>query len=365
MGGVLKTQLENPYQRRVDREGERRTTLSRERKHEHQYSCIQNRRESLKAKNGEINLMICGGMQVNENECMIVRDSDSSVTSLCAGRWMSRPKGFSKGRGDRSEVTMEDDSNCPVEEQVPKLLSVELVKCCYGDRGIAGSALVRLRSIQMRCFILREVFGGGVSSFDTFPSWLESLQELRVLVLRANRFNGTINCFQSKNDTFSKLTGFDISNNKFRGNLPYIRPTDYRYNDSIEVTMKGNTFEIERILTTLTIVDLSNNRFEGTIPTIIGELKSLIGLNLSNNRITGFIPQNLSGLEKLEWLDLSSNMLTGEKGVKDLETFHNDEQFCFGWKVVAIGYGCGVVFGMVLGYLIFFIQKTGMVNPFG
>lgn len=159
---------------------------------------------------------------------------------------------------------------------------------------------------------------------DTFPSWLESLQELRVLILRANRFNGTINCFQSKNDTFSKLTVFDISNNNFGGNLPvaliknfkgmminvhrvlqYIRPTDYRYNDSIEFTMKGNTFEIERILTILTIVDLSNNRFEGTIPTIIGELKSLIGLNLSNNRITGLIPQNLSGLENLEWFDLS------------------------------------------------------------
>ena len=32
---------------------------------------------------------------------------------------MSHPNGFSKGRGDRSEVEMEDDSNCPVEEQVP------------------------------------------------------------------------------------------------------------------------------------------------------------------------------------------------------------------------------------------------------
>ncbi|WVZ15897.1 hypothetical protein V8G54_013463 [Vigna mungo] len=37
-----------------------------------------------------------------------LRDSDLSVTSLCAGRWMSRPKDFSKGRGDRSEVAMEE-----------------------------------------------------------------------------------------------------------------------------------------------------------------------------------------------------------------------------------------------------------------
>ncbi|XP_047167339.1 receptor-like protein 6, partial [Vigna umbellata] len=107
----------------------------------------------------------------------------------------------------------------------------------------------------IKCKQLRVLDLGHNNIQDTFPSWLESLQELRVLVLRANRFNGTINCFQSKNDTFSKLTVFDISNNNFRGNLPvalfknfkgmminvhsvlqYIRPTYYGYNDSIEVT---------------------------------------------------------------------------------------------------------------------------------
>ncbi|WVZ03118.1 hypothetical protein V8G54_023924 [Vigna mungo] len=46
-----------------------------------------------------------------------------------------------------------------------KLLSVVLVHCYYSDGGIAGSSLVCLRSIRRRCFILREVFGGGVSSF--------------------------------------------------------------------------------------------------------------------------------------------------------------------------------------------------------
>jgi len=268
---------------------------------------------------------------------------------------------------------------------------------------------------------------------DTFPSWLESLQELQVLVLRANRFNGTINRFQSKNNTFSKLTVFDISNNNFRGNLPiafiknfkrmminvnnglqYINASQL-YNDSLEVTLKGKTINLERILTTFTIVDLANNRFEGAIPAIIGELKSLVGLNLSNNRITGFIPPNLGGLENLEWLDLSSNMLMGEiptalvnlhylsflnlsqnqlvgkiptgkqfdtfqndsykenlglcgfplskscpkdgKQEKDSETFHHDEQFGFGWKPVAIGYAFGMVFGTLSGYIVFFVWK--------
>ncbi|XP_027940860.1 receptor-like protein 6 [Vigna unguiculata] len=283
----------------------------------------------------------------------------------------------------------------------------------------------------IKCKRLRVLNLGENDIQDTFPSWLDSLQELRILVLRANRFNGTVNCFQSKNDTFSKLTVFDISNNNFRGNLPiafiknfkgmminvhsvlqYIRPTESTYNDSIEVTMKGNNFELERILTTFTVVDLANNNFEGEIPTIIGDLKSLIGLNLSNNRLSGLIPQSLNGLENLEWLDLSSNMLTGEIRTalanlpflsflnlsqnqlegkiptgKQFNTFQSDsyqgnsglcglplskpcywidlatsqsqqeEQFGFGWKPVAIGYGCGGVFGMVLGYLTFFIRK--------
>ncbi|KOM52676.1 hypothetical protein LR48_Vigan09g133500 [Vigna angularis] len=44
-------------------------------------------------------------------------------------------------------------------------MSVELVKYCYGDRGIAGSSLVCLRKCSEEEVILREVFGGSVSSF--------------------------------------------------------------------------------------------------------------------------------------------------------------------------------------------------------
>ncbi|KOM43019.1 hypothetical protein LR48_Vigan05g062300 [Vigna angularis] len=49
--------------------------------------------------------------------------------------------------------------------ETKETLSVELVKYCYGDRGIAGSSLVHLRKCLEEEFILREVFGGSVSSF--------------------------------------------------------------------------------------------------------------------------------------------------------------------------------------------------------
>jgi len=168
--------------------------------------------------------------------------------------------------------------------------------------------------------------------------------------------------------------------------------------------------ELTRILTTFTTIDLSNNMFEGEIPKVIGELNSLKGLNVSNNRITGTIPQSLSHLRNLEWLDLSRNQLTGEipvaltnlnflsflnlsqnhlEGIipegQQFDTFGNDSyegnaMLCgfplsksckydedrlrstpddeegsgFGWKAVVIGYACGTIFGLLLGYNVFF-----------
>jgi len=165
------------------------------------------------------------------------------------------------------------------------------------------------RSI-VKCKQLRVLDLGENNIQDTFPTFLESLQQLQVLVLHANRFNGTNNCLKSKNG-FPMLWVFDISNNNFSGNLPtaciedfkgmmvnvdngleYMEGKNYssRYYDSMVITIKGNIYELERILTTFTTIDLSNNRFEVVIPTIIGELKSLKGLNLSHNRITGVIP---------------------------------------------------------------------------
>jgi len=161
---------------------------------------------------------------------------------------------------------------------------------------------------------------------------------------------------------------------------------------------------------------LSRNKFEGEIPNVIGELQALIGLNLSHNRLIGPIPEFMGNLTNLEWLDLSSNMLTdviptkltnlGFLEVLDLsnnhlvgeiprgkqfETFSNDSyvgnlglcgfplskkcgpeqhsppslnnsfwsdgKFGFGWKPVAIGYGCGFVIGIGIGYCMFLIGK--------
>ncbi|CAJ1953072.1 unnamed protein product [Sphenostylis stenocarpa] len=95
-------------------------------------------------------------------------------------------------------------------------------------------------------------------------------------------------------------------------------------------------------------IDLSKNRFEGEIPNVIGELFAMRGLNLSHNRFSGHIPQSLGYLTNLESLDLSSNMLNecskdpGQHSPPSL-TFKREQGFGFGWKPVAIGYGCGII----------------------
>nr|KAJ0211107.1 hypothetical protein LSAT_V11C400225650 [Lactuca sativa] len=156
------------------------------------------------------------------------------------------------------------------------------------------------------------------------------------------------------------------------------------------------------------IVDFSNNIFEGAIHGVIGSLTSLIVLDLSNNMLTGPIPSDLGNLSQIESLDLSSNQLTGEipGRVADLtfleflnlsqnhlvgripsgsqfntfeaSSFGGNLELCglplpkkcehpqetetqlevdgdgesgFTWRVVMMGYGCGTLLGLVMGYV--------------
>ncbi|KAF2311812.1 hypothetical protein GH714_026855 [Hevea brasiliensis] len=163
---------------------------------------------------------------------------------------------------------------------------------------------------------------------DTFPSWLGTLPELRVLILRSNRFYGAIGKPEQTQIDFPKLHIIDLSFNSFTGKLPsqqfenwvamkdlgsdqlaYLHSnTGFKvhsftwrgslnltwsdsYDHSVTVSNKGILTEYTKILEFFTAVDLSSNKFEGDIPPVIGTLKALLLLNLSNNDLTGPIPQ--------------------------------------------------------------------------
>ncbi|KAF2292417.1 hypothetical protein GH714_022196 [Hevea brasiliensis] len=189
------------------------------------------------------------------------------------------------------------------------------------------------------CSMLEFIDFGENQLNDSFPSWLGNLPELRVLILRSNRFHGALR--KVGTDNFSALQIIDLSENKFTGDLPTtyfemwdamkIVNTSYmkyigelstsntfpcvsydNYDYSITINNKGLELEYLKIPSTLAAIDFSCNRFEGAIPNVIGNLKAVHLLNLSNNMLTGHIPSSLANMKELECLDLSSNRLSGQ-----------------------------------------------------
>ncbi|XP_058111831.1 receptor-like protein 7 [Magnolia sinica] len=186
------------------------------------------------------------------------------------------------------------------------------------------------------CTMLEVLNLGNNQINDAFPSWVEALSQLRVLVLKSNKFYGRITLPLS-NQSFQNLQIIDLSSNRFMGvlssniflswkamivedksqskflgrSLNSSRSEVY-YQDTVTVVIKGLERELTKILTIFTAIDLSNNSFQGDIPESIGILKSLRLLNLSGNGFTGQIPTSLENLRVLESLDLSRNNISGE-----------------------------------------------------
>ncbi|XP_022734468.1 receptor-like protein 12 [Durio zibethinus] len=200
---------------------------------------------------------------------------------------------------------------------------------------------------------------------------------------------------------------------------------DFHVRCSVKLTNKGLELEYRHIPGSLTAIDLSNNMLSGEIPEAIGNLKALKVLNLSINAFVGHIPSCLGNLIQLESLDLSQNNLSGEipqqltqltflaffnvshnnlqgpipQGTQfstfATNSFDADSGLCgsplsikcgipeaplpplnsgegegigsvfeFGWEVVAIGYGAGLIIGMVVGSNFIFKPLVNM-NVFG
>ncbi|KAF2318902.1 hypothetical protein GH714_011547 [Hevea brasiliensis] len=239
----------------------------------------------------------------------------------------------------------------------------------------------------------------------TFANY--SFSKLRIFDLSNNLFSGPLPA-EYFND-FKAMMIFDL-------NMKYMGAPNYSsYDYSVSLTLKGLEIELVKIQTLLTSIDLSGNKFTGEIPQSIGKLESLKLLNLSHNQLTGNIQPSLGNLSNLESLDLSSNLLVGRIPTqltyltflevfrvshnqlegpipegKQFNTFDNTSyegnlglcgfplekcdngerqqptsskeidsksKIGFGWKAISAGYGCGVIFGIAMGYVVFKTRK--------
>ncbi|MCD7467188.1 Receptor-like protein 9dc1 [Datura stramonium] len=172
---------------------------------------------------------------------------------------------------------------------------------------------------------------------------------------------------------------------------------------NIIINLSKNRFEgpipsIIGDLIGLRTLNLSHNRLKDHIPTSLQHLSVLESLDLSSNKIGGEIPQQLASLTSLEVLNLSHNHLVGciPKG-KQFDTFEDSSyqgndglhgfplsRDCGGgdgvpqrttpveldqeeeeegdspmisWQAVLMGYGCGLVIGLSVIYIMLSTQN--------
>ncbi|KAL7250031.1 hypothetical protein ACSBR1_012098 [Camellia fascicularis] len=146
----------------------------------------------------------------------------------------------------------------------------------------------------------------------TFLDLSGDLTKLQVLILRSNKFYGTIGNPKIKLE-LPNLHIIDLSHNGFTGDLP----SKYFQNWN---AMKFFDVDEMKYMDTIIEVRTNNdswgdgycNKFEGVIPEFIGNLKGLKLLNLSKNNLNSGIPSCFGNLTNLESLDLSQNKLSGE-----------------------------------------------------
>ncbi|KAK7313667.1 hypothetical protein VNO77_38857 [Canavalia gladiata] len=305
----------------------------------------------------------------------------------------------------------------PLPESLSNYTQLEVLN--LGNNQIEDTFPLWLQTLpQLKVLILRaNKLHGPIASLKTknmFPS-------LIIFDISWNNFSGPIPKAYIKNFKAMKNVVQDGGHSSLQymltlSGLNADQRNFNRFYDSVNITTKGIDITLTKIPTIFVYIDFSCNKFEGEIPIDVGELHALKGLNLSHNELIGSIPQSMENLDNLESLDLSSNMLTGDIPIeltnlnylailnlshnhlvgeipqgKQFNTFSNDSyvgnmglcgpplsmkcnkgptqpsppsstsqhehKFGFGWKPVAIGYGCGMVFGMVLGYCVLLIGK--------
>ncbi|XP_024038666.1 receptor-like protein 9DC3 [Citrus clementina] len=241
-----------------------------------------------------------------------------------------------------------DISECKFSSQIPSSLRnlAQLKFLEFSHNNFSGPIdldmfLGRIPRSLVNCSSLKFLDLGNNQISGTFPSWLGTLRELNVLILKSNKLHGMIR-EPNTGCGFPELRIIDLSNNRFTGKLPskyfqcwnamqVVNTSELRYMEgmiypfalvsyaalgiydySLTMSNKGQMMSYDKVPNFLTGVILSSNRFDGEIPTSIANLKGLQVLSLANNSLHGHILSCLGNLTGLESLDLSNNKFSGQ-----------------------------------------------------
>uniref|UniRef100_A0A2N9G7D9 Disease resistance R13L4/SHOC-2-like LRR domain-containing protein n=1 Tax=Fagus sylvatica TaxID=28930 RepID=A0A2N9G7D9_FAGSY len=243
-----------------------------------------------------------------------------------------------------------------------------------------------------------------VTSFSgELPASIGNLHSLIYLDLLQCNFSGNI---PSSIGNLTNLMMLDLANNYLVGNIPSSigNLIQLVYLDLYNNHLTGPIPSGLANLPELFFLQLTFNRLTGSIPSSIGNLTALESLDLSQNRLSGEIPPQLAQLTFLEWFNVSHNNLTGSipQG-KQLDTFENSSfvgnlglcgnplskkcwvsdssppppsiskqsrdlagsLFEFGWKIVLVGYGFGLLVGVIIGNIVATRKHDWLMKTFG
>jgi Leucine-rich repeat (LRR) protein len=324
-----------------------------------------------------------------------------------------------------NNLTMIDLSQNQLQGQLPRSMAncLMLEYLHVGNNHIKDTFPFWLGALsQLKVLVLRSnAFQGTIKS----PEINNTFPELHIIDLSQNCFSGNLPTEYFRDWNAMKVVGANelkyMEVNSRRGRY------GSSIQCTIAITNKGVMLNYEKIPDMFRVIDFSGNRFDGEIPELVGSLKGLHSLNLSKNALFGHIPPSLGNLTNLESMDLSQNKLFGEIPAQltqlfslaylnvsnnrltgpiprgnQLDTFQNNSfggnpglcggplskkcgdfnytptlpypfqenqnsksPFEFGWKVVAIGYGCGFVIGVVIGHIVITRKYGWFVKFFG
>ncbi|KAJ9567656.1 hypothetical protein OSB04_003622 [Centaurea solstitialis] len=159
-----------------------------------------------------------------------------------------------------------------------------------------------------------DLSGNYMLSETSFPA--EELSklpyDLEVLLLSGNDFNGTLP-IQAVASLFHHLHVLDLSGNNFVGSIPskIQELSSIRVVSFADNKLNGSLLGLCE-LKNLNELDLSGNMFDGNLPQCFNSLSSLKLLDISSNHLIGSLPPSLFGnLTSLEYVDGSDNKFEG------------------------------------------------------